>query len=75
VQLVKKSFTFRGTYYRVHKTPLLDPVLNQKNPVHIFTYSFITIYINIVNSCMCRSPKWLLPIRFSYKLFYTVKYK
>jgi hypothetical protein len=41
-----------SSHYRVHKSPPLDPVPNQMNPVYILTSSFFKIRFNIILPAM-----------------------
>jgi hypothetical protein len=45
---------------RVHKVPLLDPILSYTNPTHIL---FSKIHGNSVAQSTSGSPKWSLPYR------------
>jgi hypothetical protein len=40
----------RKVHYRVHKSPRLDPILNQINPLHRLTARFLRIHFNVMLS-------------------------
>lgn len=42
--------------YSVHKRPPMDPILSQKNPVHVLT-SYLKAHFNIILQCVPRSTK------------------
>jgi hypothetical protein len=48
---------------RVHKIPLLGPILSCMNPTHIFTPELSKIHGNFVAQSTSGSPKWSLPSR------------
>jgi hypothetical protein len=57
----------RDVHYRVHKSPLLDPILSQTNPVRNLSPHFCKIHFNIILSSMPTSSKRLLSFRVSYQ--------
>jgi hypothetical protein len=50
-------------HYRVHKNPLLDPILCQMNPVHILIWYLRSILILFSHVTLC-FPGSLLPQSF-----------
>jgi hypothetical protein len=53
-QVVRK---FQMVLHRVHKSPPLDPVHSQLNPVHTFKNYFCIMYFNITFSFNSKSVK------------------
>jgi hypothetical protein len=51
-------------HYHIHKSLLLDCMLSQLNPVHIFAFSFFKIQFNIIHPFMSMSPKQCLTLGF-----------
>jgi hypothetical protein len=52
-----------NNHYRVHKSPPLDPVLSQINPVHVLT--IFKIHSNIILPSTPASPRRCSPFMFS----------
>ena len=54
-------------HYRTHKRPPPVSILNQPNPVHIYTSYPLEIHPNIIRPSMPRSPQWSLSFRFPHQ--------
>jgi hypothetical protein len=66
--LVKKIptlFINTKVHYIAHKSPLLEPILNQMTLVHILTPYFLEIRIYNILPPTPKPPKWFIPVRFS----------
>jgi hypothetical protein len=57
-------------YYHVHKSPQIDPILRQLNPVYIFTPDVYVAHFYIILTYMLRSLKWTLHLRFLTNILY-----
>jgi hypothetical protein len=66
VQLVNKLLSFNGTR-SVHRSPPLDPILRQLNPIYNLKPHFFKISFNIspVILVTTRSPERFFPFRLS----------
>jgi hypothetical protein len=65
-QLVKKYTAFLWdpkVYYRVHKSPPLDPTLSQPNPVRPIDPYLPKVRLNIILPPTPRSFQWSLTFR------------
>jgi hypothetical protein len=71
-QLVKKSrlLWYSKVHYRSHKGPLVVPILNQMDQVHILPYSFTKIRSNIIVPSTPMSSEWSVPSRHFRPIFY-----
>jgi len=56
---------YQKVHYRLHKSPLLDSLLSQINPVPSHTPYTYEIHFSIILPLTPRSPKWCLLFRFS----------
>jgi hypothetical protein len=64
--MVKKShFTEHDVHYSVHRTPLLDPILSQLNPIHELTLNFSTINVMLTFHLFLVLPSGHFPSDFS----------
>ena len=54
-------------YYRIHKCPPSVPILSHIDPIHVLTFPFLKIHINIILLCMPGSFKWSLYLRFPHQ--------
>jgi hypothetical protein len=72
-QLVQDVPPFRDPkgLFHVHKSPPLDPILSQMNPVQIITPHFFNICFNITVSPTPRCAKWFFLQDFSARILYT----
>jgi hypothetical protein len=54
---------------RVHKNPLLDPILSQINPLHAHQSHFFKTHFSTTFASMPRFPKWAFSLNGSLHLF------
>jgi hypothetical protein len=62
-QLVKKYPAFLWNpkvHYSIHKSPTLDPILSQPNPVRLIDPYLRKVYINVILPPTPRSSQWSL---------------
>jgi hypothetical protein len=62
-QLVKNillSLWNAKVHYRVHKSPLLDPILSQPNPVRLIDSYLLKVNLNVILPPTPRSFQWSL---------------
>jgi hypothetical protein len=58
------------TYYCVHKSPLLVPVLSQLNSAHAISSDILKSHCNVIVPSTPTSFKWSLPSHFPSKILY-----
>jgi len=55
--LIQREVTLQECHYRVHTSPLHDPILIRVNPTHILTPYFLEVHFNIILPSIPMSPK------------------